>query len=151
MDPKTKRFFANTHTQVPHEKANSFDDYIARAREQIATTRNDLNDQNRDKIIDANSPRQHRPDQKAKKGILLIHGLLDSPMILASAFDHFAAQGFLVRSLLLPGHGTEPSDLLNIHLEQWLDATRFALDSFHEQVDDLFVFGFFYRRKLSHT
>ena len=97
---------------------------------------------NADTIIQANSPKQHIPAQPAKNGILLIHGLLDSPFLLQGLYEHFKTQGYVVRSLLLPGHGTVPGDLLDVNLESWLQASEFAVKQFESEVENLYLLGF---------
>jgi len=46
-----------------------------------------------------------------KGGVLLLHGMTDSPYSLRKLADMFHAQGFYVLSLRLPGHGTIPAEL----------------------------------------
>ncbi len=62
------------------------------------------------------------------KAILLIHGLTDSPFSFHDIAQFFYQQGFNVRTLLLPGHGTAPSDLLNVHRQAWLQAASYAIE-----------------------
>lgn len=59
------------------------------------------------------------PASRPSKGVLLVHGLGDSPWSFHDIAPRLAADGFLVRSVLLPGHGTQPRDLLDVTLEQW--------------------------------
>lgn len=71
-----------------------------------------------------NSPQEWRPttdgnDIKPQKGILLVHGLGDSPWSFHDIAQTLAHRGFLVRTVLLPGHGTRPEDLLTVRAEQW--------------------------------
>ena len=56
--------------------------------------------------------------------------------------NHYKGKQLLVRSLLLPGHGTRPGDLLNVQLESWIKATRYAIDTCAAQSDKLIVLGF---------
>lgn len=66
-----------------------------------------------------NAPQEWRPQTPHGKGILFVHGLGDSPWSFHNLGHHLAKQGFLVRSLLLPGHGTHPKDMLEVRLEDW--------------------------------
>lgn len=71
-----------------------------------------------------NEPREWQPHHPTKgsipkKGILLVHGLGDSPWSFIDIAPVLAEQGFLVRTVLLPGHGTTPIDMLNVSAEQW--------------------------------
>jgi len=119
----------------------TFDGYVNDMQQLIEATRTDLNNENRSRILQANLPQSFTPETKPTKGILLIHGLCDTPYHLQSLFDHFKQQNYLVRSLLLPGHGTVPSDLLDVRLEDWVAATRFAIESFQGDVEELYLAG----------
>jgi len=120
---------------------SSFQEYIADSQMMIRQARLDLGGENADWIVQANSPAEFIPEEKPSKGILLIHGLFDSPFVLQSVFDYYRDKGFLVRSILLPGHGTVPGDLLSVRLDEWKKAVAFGIDSFKGQVDTLWVAG----------
>lgn len=75
-------------------------------------------------------------------GIVLIHGLLDSPYCMASLFDYFQAQGHCVRSALLPGHGTVVGDLLSVDCSAWQQAAEHAIASLRGKVKKLIVIGY---------
>ncbi|HHP7233946.1 MAG TPA: alpha/beta hydrolase, partial [Desulfobacterales bacterium] len=51
-------------------------------------------------------------------GVLLLHGMSDSPYSLRALGLHLSERGFWVIGLRLPGHGTAPSGLLDL---QWAD------------------------------
>lgn len=116
----------------------SYEGYINKMAEIIATTRVDLS--LGEHVITANCPTEANADGKPRKiGMLLIHGLLDSPMMMQSLFQHFAAHDYLVRSLLLPGHGTVPGDLLEVTADSWRKAVDYGIRSFANQVEHLFI------------
>ncbi len=129
----------------------SFGAYINEMRAIIESTRLDFTEENREIIIDANSPFEWRPDnpaaqnshtKKFKNGVLLIHGLFDSPSVLWSVAEYFRSQQFLVRAILLPGHGTNPGDLLDVSYKEWIKATQFGIESFAHDTQNLFLCGF---------
>ena len=60
------------------------------------------------------------PVKAPQAGILLIHGLSDSPYSLKSLAQGFNRSGAWVVGLRLPGHGTAPSGLVHM---QWQDMT----------------------------
>lgn len=60
-------------------------------------------------------------------GLLLLHGLTDSPYSLRSVGEHLAQRGFDVVGLRLPGHGTAPSGLLSFTVEDLQAAVRLAM------------------------
>lgn len=78
----------------------------------------------------------------SNKAIVLIHGLTDSPYSFHDLAQFFYQQGFTVRTLLLPGHGTAPSALLNVNYQQWQQATKYAIDKTAEDFDEVYLGGF---------
>lgn len=124
------------------EDFSDFEDYIRKTQTNLLDARIDLNSPNKQRIIEANMPFVWRPNTKPKKGILLVHGLLESPFSLWDLGKHFFAKDFLVKSVLLPGHGTVPGDLTAVKFDAWLKCTRFALESFKNEVDEIYLLGF---------
>lgn len=60
-------------------------------------------------------------------GVLLLHGLTDSPYSLRSTGADLGARGWQVVGLRLPGHGTAPSGLLDFEVEDLEAAVRMAM------------------------
>jgi len=81
------------------------------------------------------------PSFRYDRGILLIHGLNDTPFSLWDLGHRFAKECYLVRSVLLPGHGTVPGDLQENGLPEWREAVKQAVLSFDGKVDRLVVAG----------
>lgn len=75
-------------------------------------------------------------------GILLIHGLTDSPYLFHDLAADFHNQGMTVRTLLLPGHGTAPEALIETTQKQWREATRYALKQMLTDFEQVYVGGF---------
>lgn len=73
------------------------------------------------------------PDQ-VKGGVLLLHGLTDSPYSMRTIAEIFHRNGFYVLSLRLPGHGTTPSGLLHVSWRDWRAAVRIAATHVTEKV-----------------
>jgi alpha-beta hydrolase superfamily lysophospholipase len=57
-------------------------------------------------------------------GILLLHGASDSPYSVKALAELFASRGLYVAGFRLPGHGTIPTGLKNVDLEDWVAITR---------------------------
>ena len=57
-------------------------------------------------------------------GALLLHGLTDSPYSLRSIAQMLYAKGYYVLGLRMPGHGTIPGALTQVHWEDWVAASR---------------------------
>jgi esterase/lipase len=82
---------------------------------------------------------------RAATGILLLHGLTDSPFIMRDLGDRLAARAgscALVRSILLPGHGTAPGDLVDVRYEEWEEAAKYGVRAFGRVVRDVHIVGF---------
>ncbi|MGI9509190.1 MAG: alpha/beta hydrolase [Geminicoccaceae bacterium] len=75
------------------------------------------------------------------RGVLLIHGLNDTPFSMWDLAARFTKACYLVRAILLPGHGTVPGDLLDIGLPEWRDSVSKAIWSFRGEVDRLVIAG----------
>ncbi|MGB6977132.1 MAG: alpha/beta fold hydrolase [Gammaproteobacteria bacterium] len=121
-------------------------------RDIITQARVDLQESTAQIIIEANSPFMWLPtsansfgrptSQRWQKGVLLIHGLFDSPFMLRDIGAALLQQGLYVQSLLLPGHGTVPGDLLNISYTEWLKAVDYGICDLAQKVEDVYLAGF---------
>jgi esterase/lipase len=80
--------------------------------------------------------------QGSNKAIVLIHGLTDSPYSFHDLAQFFYQQGFTVRTLLLPGHGTAPSDLLDVTYQQWQQASQFGIERTLQDFEQVYLGGF---------
>jgi len=81
-------------------------------------------------------------NKNSDKAILLIHGLTDSPYSYHDLAHFFYQQGFTVRTLLLPGHGTAPSDLLDVSYQQWQQASQYAIERTLNDFEQVYLGGF---------
>jgi alpha-beta hydrolase superfamily lysophospholipase len=75
------------------------------------------------------SPSTGRP----KAGVLLIHGLTDSPYSLRSIAEKLNTAGAHVVGLRVPGHGTAPSGLTTVTWPDMTAAVRLAMRHLSEQ------------------
>ena len=76
------------------------------------------------------------------KGVLLVHGILETPYAMRDIGGALNARCFLVRSILLPGHGTRAGDLLTVTADDWQAAVAFGVRSLRRDVDEIYVGGF---------
>ena len=60
-------------------------------------------------------------------GVLLLHGMSDSPYSLRALAKTLAERGYRVVGLRLPGHGTAPSGLTHITMQDMSGAVRLAM------------------------
>ncbi|HGY57080.1 MAG TPA: alpha/beta fold hydrolase [Caldithrix abyssi] len=85
--------------------------------------------------------------QRFRGGMLLIHGLTDSPYHILSTAKLFAQNGYYVIGLRLPGHGTVPGALKHISWTDWYQAVKFAASYVLEEIEkrgggDFYAGGF---------
>jgi len=123
-----------------------FADYLSETQKLLRERRNfQLADH--DAELAWNSPQEWRPPSyssgsRPDKGILLVHGLGDSPWTFHDVAQQLAAQGFLVRTVLLPGHGTRPEDLLTVTAEQWQRVVQEQAQALQQDVEQVYLGGF---------
>jgi alpha-beta hydrolase superfamily lysophospholipase len=73
-------------------------------------------------------------------GVLLLHGMSDSPYSLRSIGLRLNAGGAQVVGLRLPGHGTIPSGLVRLKWEDMAAAVRLAMRHLKDRVGDAPIF-----------
>ncbi|MBI5890223.1 MAG: alpha/beta fold hydrolase [Nitrosomonadales bacterium] len=125
----------------------SFAAYVQRTQEMLRQAHEWKNDG--EQIIAGNSPFELLPtgsfekgnDKPYRRGILLTHGLTDSPYQMRHLAAFFQRMGFRVMAPLLPGHGTQPGDLLKVRWKEWRKAVNFGASRLAEEVDELYLGG----------
>ncbi len=77
-------------------------------------------------------------------GVLLLHGLSDSPYLMRSLGERLHRHGATVLGLRLPGHGTAPGGLLTTRWQDWTAAATYGIERLQERLDDrpLWIIGF---------
>lgn len=133
----------------------SFADYVSMSRDMISKIRSATEQNNPDnpvlkQAIDGNAPFELLPAGmnaagKAKpwrRGILLTHGLSDSPYFMRHLAAIFQENGFRVMAVLLPGHGTRPGDMLDVTWHEWARAVAYGTDKLAAEVDELYLGGY---------
>ena len=73
------------------------------------------------------------PD-KIRGGILLLHGLSDSPYSTKHIGEVFNKYGFYVLNMRMPGHGTVPAGLLDVRWQDWYSAVRIGAKHVREKI-----------------
>lgn len=99
-----------------------------------------------EEILEAISPFEFKTEtfsktNNRKRGILLVHGFMDTPFAMRDIGKFFSSKNFLIRSILLPGHGTTPEHLLNIKLEEWLSIVEYGINNLKKEVDEVYIIG----------
>jgi len=148
--PANERFHPSGVNSDFSFSGKSFNEYAAYSRKMIEEARTDLDEINRETIVDGNSPLALTPTKNCSpgkshpyaRGILLSHGLTDSPYTMKRLAQFFRKECFFVEVLLLPGHGTRPGDLLEVTWEEWGKAFSFGVDALKENADEVYLGGF---------
>jgi len=123
-----------------------FADYVAQTRAMLQAARAGQTEA----VIDGNAPFELSPagdfprgrDKPYQRGILLTHGLSDSPYHLRHLAAFFQRNGFRVMAVLLPGHGTQPGDLLAVRWQEWAKTVAYGADCMAAEADELYLAGF---------
>ncbi|HLP98760.1 MAG TPA: alpha/beta hydrolase [Sideroxyarcus sp.] len=125
-----------------------FADYVQHTQavlRQVHAGKTDL-----EKIVAGNSPFELHPvgdflagrNKPYRRGVLLTHGLTDSPYHMRHLAAFFQRNGFRVMASLLPGHGTQPGDLLDVRWQEWAQTVAYGADCLAAEVDELYLAGF---------
>ena len=77
----------------------------------------------------------------AEPAVFLIHGLGGTQYDLGSMHKRLKNAGFVTYSLMLPGHGTTPEDLVGVTAEDWLEAVRLKYQEVMALHDEVHVMG----------
>lgn len=122
---------------------SSFADYAQSTRAWLALHRWFLSpDQTAE--LNANTPFELSPQLplRQSRGILLVHGLADSPYSFVDVAPMLAKMGFRVRTVLLEGHGSRPADLIDADHHNWQLLLAQQVAIFKGEVDKLYLGGF---------
>ena len=75
------------------------------------------------RVIDFSAPEAQPFDFAGDRhGVLLIHGFTGSAGHMRLIGEHLREQGFTVKGINLPGHGTSIEDMAHYGWQQWLQA-----------------------------
>ncbi|RLA44998.1 MAG: alpha/beta hydrolase [Gammaproteobacteria bacterium] len=79
-----------------------------------------------------------------RAGVLLLHGMSDSPYSLRNMGERLHDSGAWVVGLRLPGHGTAPSGLVDMRYEDMVAAVRLAIEHLRDQVkgQPIYIVGY---------
>jgi alpha-beta hydrolase superfamily lysophospholipase len=91
---------------------------------------------NRTLVLEAATPRA---------GVVLVHGLTDSPYMFRALATRLHERGCSVVTLRLPGHGTAPASLTTVDWRDWAAAVRLATRDMRARLPEeapLYLMGF---------
>lgn len=82
--------------------------------------------------------------ESPRAGVLLLHGMSDSPYSLRALGTDLHQAGAWVTALRLPGHGTVPSGLVEVRWQDMAAAVRLAMSHLQENVGNrpIYILGY---------
>ncbi|HEC54490.1 MAG TPA: alpha/beta fold hydrolase [Gammaproteobacteria bacterium] len=128
-------------TAVSSPSPTSFDEYRQQTLEHL---QRDRRFQTPDHTLELewNAPREWTAQMPNGHGVLLVHGLGDSPGSFSDIGAQLATRGYRVRTLLLPGHGTQPADMLDVDIDEWRTTVAQQVALLRQEVDQVYLGGF---------
>ena len=125
-----------------------FAEYLAQTRYMLGKAHGGSADSER--IIEGNAPFELHPSpgflpgqsRPYRRGVLLTHGLSDSPYTMRNLAAFFQQHGFRVMAVLLPGHGTQPGDLLDVTWQEWAKTVAYGAYQLAEEADEIYLAGY---------
>jgi esterase/lipase len=127
-----------------------FDAYVVAARQYVAAANQTAGNPLPEAVIEDRGPFQltpsgrhcHAANGKAARAALLIHDLGDTPYVMRDLAERLARDCYLVRAILLPGHGGVPGDLLTVDYRAWQEAVRLGIASLADAAGEVTLVGF---------
>lgn len=129
-----------TPDRMPEGQPN-FDSYLWDAKAFVAEHKVFVTDDHTAEV-EGNAPFEIKPKQPNGEAVLLIHGLGDSPWTFRDIGRQLADHGYLVRAMLLPGHGTRPADMIGVSSEDWEKALAQQVSYLKKQYPSIWLGGF---------
>lgn len=128
----------------------AFDEYVRRTTAMLRRVHARLGTADLEKVVAGNAPFELFPAGEVqggsgrpyRRGVLLAHGLLDSPYFMRHLAAFFQRSGFRVMAPLLPGHGTQPGDLLGMDWREWARAVRYGAECLAAEADEVYLAGY---------
>ncbi|MPW36717.1 carboxylesterase [Vibrio sp. B1Z05] len=132
--------YQSAETLSPYQQA-SFEQYVLETQQWMKLERNFITD-DIDREIALNSPQEYRPSKPNGEAILLVHGLGDSPYSFSDIGQRLSDQGYLVRTVLLPGHGSKVGDLKLVSADIWQQSVEHQIALLKQESDNVWLGGY---------
>lgn len=142
FSPPDNAIYKVSSTKLPTDSPN-FETYIQSTKLWLSQNREFVTD-NKAQELEANLPFEIKAKNKGERsrGILLVHGLGDSPYSFIDIAEQLSEQGFHVRVMLLSGHGSKPANLISTSIQEWETLLEHQVTMFKKEVDHLYLGGF---------
>ncbi|GAM65309.1 lysophospholipase [Vibrio ishigakensis] len=119
----------------------TYSEYLSQTEQWLVENRGYMSDEH-DKEIAMNMSFELTPEGETNKAILLVHGLGDSPYSFSDIGQTLQQQGFYVQTVLLPGHGSKPSDLMLPSYHDWQTMVDHYANLLKQEYDEVWLGGF---------
>ncbi len=132
-------------------ETDDYDDYVTAKREMLDLTKYApewTSAAQHKHFTDIVAPARRTPRDEdcegagARRGIVLIHGLFDTPFIMRDLADYFTKRCITVFEVLLTGHGARPGDLLSVSRQAWMDEVAHVVKAANQEFEELYIGGF---------
>ncbi|RTR39557.1 alpha/beta fold hydrolase [Shewanella canadensis] len=131
----------STKHPLPSYRFDNFEEYVNHTSHWLSNHRYFFSSNHQFELM-ANSPFEMLPKGDVHGAILLVHGLGDSPFTFRGVAQSLSKQGFTVRTILLPGHGSQPIDMLQANVKDWYSIIEHHTDLLLKQYDNVWLGGF---------
>ncbi|MGL6064321.1 MAG: alpha/beta hydrolase [Fusobacteriaceae bacterium] len=137
-----KIFLDNSYNLIELKEKKHFNRYYYSSRSSPYIENREVNDLG-EKIpaelrgINVNESFKLVPKGKILGGVLLLHGLTDSPYSQRDIAKIFLEKGYIVLSLRYPYHGTQPGEMLKIKYEDWKNVTEYGLKLLKDELKEI--------------
>lgn len=140
------QFYSPGPSTLSAEPVTDFDRYVESVKAYVDTNLVPVEGFEREQQVLWNLPYRLAPAAGCspgdRTGLLLVHGLSDSPFVFRDLARYLADQCVEVRTLLLQGHGTRPGDMVTASADVWRDQVRNHFVALSQDVDLAFIGGF---------
>lgn len=127
--------------QLPNHAQESFAQYVDDTKQWLAQNRLFITD-NKTAELELVAPKEYQPEKPNGQGVLLVHGLGDSPYSFTDIATHLSEQGYLVRTILLPGHASKVGDLQLPTLKDWQGVVHHHIELLKKDTDSVWLGGY---------
>lgn len=106
-----------------------------------------LDHERQEALIKQIAPGRHSPSHEScpqvkSRGVILVHGLFDTPFIMRDLARHLTSRCYVVYDVMLTGHGTRPGDLLNVTRDEWKREVSYVVEQVGKEHKELYIGGF---------
>ncbi|UOE90462.1 alpha/beta hydrolase [Vibrio splendidus] len=126
---------------LPDFKQETFQHYVTDSQAWLREERFFIT-HDKDREIQLNLPKEYRQKDLNGIGILLVHGLGDSPFSFSDIAEDLSSRGYLVRTMLLPGHGTKVGDLKLVSEDIWQTSVEHQISLLQKEVGKIWLGGY---------